>query len=190
MSKNKALIFSAPSGAGKTTIVKKMLEVFPQLSFSISACSRAPRKNETHARDYYFLSTEAFQQKIKEDAFLEWEEVYPGNYYGTLKSEVDRIWAEGKQLIFDVDVVGGINIKKYFGEKALSFFIMPPSIEELEKRLQTRSTDDEETIQKRIEKAEYELGFAPQFDIVIINDQLDKAVQETEQKIRTFNDTK
>ena len=142
MSGNKVVIFSAPSGAGKTTIVKEMLRRFPRLSFSVSACSRNARKGETHGKDYYFLTVEEFKSKIDKGDFLEWEEVYENNFYGTLKSEVDRIWGDGKVVIFDVDVIGGINIKKHFGNQALAVFVMPPSVEELGNRLRSSSTDD------------------------------------------------
>ncbi len=186
MSGNKVVIFSAPSGAGKTTIVKEMLLRFPRLSFSVSACSRNARKGETHGKDYYFLSVDEFRNRIAKNDFLEWEEVYENNFYGTLKSEVERIWSEGKEVIFDVDVKGGINIKKYFGDQALAVFVMPPSVEELGNRLRGRSTDDEATILKRLEKAEYEISFAGQFDLRIVNDQLDVAMEEAFRALKTF----
>lgn len=186
MQQGKLIVVSAPSGSGKTTIVKQMLTSGLNLEFSVSACSRAPRVNEKNGIDYYFLSADAFRQKISENAFIEWEEVYPGSFYGTLKSEVDRIWQKGNHVIFDVDVVGGLNIKKQYPEQCLALFIRPPSIEELEKRLRGRSTDSEETIRKRIAKAEYELSFAPQFDRIIINDSLELAVVETFQAISGF----
>ena len=184
--KGKLIIFSAPSGAGKTTIVKHLLQQNLNLKFSVSATSRQPRINEIHARDYYFLTQEEFQQKIKNNEFLEWEEVYQGTCYGTLKSEVERIRDEGKNVIFDVDVVGGLNIKKYYGEEALSIFVKPPSVEELRNRLKNRSTETEEKIAMRIAKAEHELSFAPQFDVIITNDNLEKAFQEAEKFVLAF----
>jgi guanylate kinase len=174
----KAIIVSAPSGAGKTTIVKHLLKVVPQLEFSISACSRAKRDEETDGKDYYFISANDFRKKIDCDEFVEWQEVYPGSYYGTLKSEMDRIWSLDKTPIFDVDVIGAVNLKKYFGVDGLGIFIHPPSIEELEKRLKHRGTESEETLKKRIGKAEYELTFAPYFDTVIINDNLEVKCRE------------
>lgn len=182
----KLLIFSAPSGSGKTTIVKELLKDFSNIEFSISACSRSPRKGETHGKDYYFLKVDDFKKKIENDEFIEWEEVYNDNFYGTLKSEVTRIWEKGNHVIFDVDVVGGLNIKKQFGEKALSVFVQPPSIDELKKRLNNRGTETQEQIDKRIDKAEYELSFAKGFDVVIFNDDLVKAVEETKKMVREF----
>jgi guanylate kinase len=184
--KGKLIVVSAPSGSGKTTIVKKMLAAGLNLEFSVSAASRSPRINEVDGKDYYFLSVEDFRKKITENAFVEWEEVYPGSYYGTLKSEVTRIWQEGNHVIFDVDVVGGLNIKKQYPENCLALFIRPPSVAELENRLRGRSTDTEETIKKRIAKAEYELSFASQFDRVIVNDVLEDAIKETAEIIRKF----
>jgi len=186
MSQGKMIVVSAPSGSGKTTIVKKMLVSDLRLEFSVSACSRAPRAGELHGVDYYFLSAGDFRKKIDECQFVEWEEVYEGCFYGTLKSEVERIWAAGHHVIFDVDVMGGLNIKKKYPDICLSIFIQPPSIEELEKRLRGRSTDSEETIQKRLRKAAFELTFANQFDKIIINDDLDMAVNETYQAISSF----
>lgn len=180
------IVVSAPSGSGKTTIVKAMLAAGLKLEFSVSACSRKPRKNEQDGKDYYFLSAEEFQKKIAEDAFIEWEEVYPGNFYGTLKSEVQRIWNKGNHVIFDVDVIGGLNIKKKYPNVCQALFIRPPSVAELEKRLRDRSTDPDETIKKRLEKAEYELSFASQFDRIIINDDLQTAIAETRQVISEF----
>ncbi len=168
----KAIIVSAPSGAGKTTIVKHLLSTVPRLAFSVSACSRTRRKEETDGRDYYFISAEQFKEKIARDDFVEWQEVYPGSFYGTLKSEMDRIWSEGKTPIFDVDVVGGLNLKQYFGANGLAVFIQPPSIEELENRLRNRATESEETLRKRVDKAAYELNFASRFDKIVINDDL------------------
>lgn len=172
----KLVIFSAPSGAGKTTIVHALLQAIPLLSFSVSACSRDPRPNEEDGKDYYFLGIEGFQQAILNDAFIEWEEVYTDHFYGTLKSEIERIWKEGKTVIFDVDVIGGLNLKRIFGEKALAIFVQPPSLVELEKRLRHRSTETEEKIQQRMEKARTELAKATEFDIVLVNDNLDQAI--------------
>lgn len=182
----KLIIFSAPSGAGKTTIVKHLLQQNLNLEFSISATSRGIRHTETNGKDYYFLSSDEFRQKIENDEFLEWEEVYAGTYYGTLKSEVERIRNNGKHVIFDVDVVGGSNIKKYYGNEALAIFIQPPSVEELRNRLVCRSTDAPEVIEKRVAKAEYELTFADKFDVIIVNHELEKAQQQAETVIREF----
>ena len=182
----KLVIFSAPSGAGKTTIVHSMLDAGLALEFSISACSRAKRENEIDGKDYYFIGLEGFEEKIDADAFLEWEEVYKDHYYGTLRSEVDRIWSEGSHVIFDVDVYGGLNIKKQYGEKALAVFVMPPSMDILEERLRGRLTDSEENIQKRMDKAKHELSKADQFDIVIINDDLEHAIEETRKIVSDF----
>ncbi len=182
----KLIIVSAPSGAGKTTLVKHLLSQKLNLEFSISATSRNKRHTETHGKDYYFFSADEFREHIEKGAFLEWEEVYEGTYYGTLKSEVDRITANGGNVIFDVDVVGGINIKKFYGKRALSIFVQPPSVDELQKRLTGRGTDSEETIKKRVEKAEFELTFATQFDVVIINDDLDVACREMIETVSNF----
>jgi guanylate kinase len=182
----KLIIFSAPSGAGKTTIVKHLLQQNLNLEFSISATSRGIRHTETNGKDYYFLSSDEFRKKIENDEFLEWEEVYAGTYYGTLKSEVERIRNNGKHVIFDVDVVGGSNIKKYYGNEALAIFIQPPSVEELRNRLVCRSTDAPEVIEKRVAKAEYELTFADKFDVIIVNHELEKAQQQAETVIREF----
>lgn len=185
---NKVIIFSAPSGSGKTTLVKHSLEVFNELQFSISCTTRQPRGSEVHAVDYHFLSPDEFRQKIAEDAFVEFEEVYTDKYYGTLKSEVEKIWSQGKVVIFDVDVKGGVSLKKYFGEKALSIFIEPPSIEELERRLISRNTDDAETIRTRVAKAEEEMSYAKEFDKIVINSDLDIAKREIESLIKNFID--
>lgn len=182
----KLIIFSAPSGAGKTTIVKQLLERELNLEFSISATSRAPRPNELHGRDYYFISENEFKTRVSAGEFLEWEEVYNGICYGTLKSEVDRICNQGKNVIFDVDVVGGLNIKKHFGNRALAIFVQPPSVEELRVRLQNRQTETEEKITMRIAKAEYEMTFAPQFDVIVVNHNLETAVNEAEKLVRNF----
>ena len=182
----KLVIFSAPSGSGKTTIVRELLQRFPQFEFSISATSRQPRGKEQHGIDYYFLSTDEFRQRVERDEFVEWEEVYAGTCYGTLKSEVERIWAKGNVIVFDVDVMGGINLKRLFGDDACSIFIMPPSIEELEHRLRGRGTDSEEVIQKRIGKAEFELSKSPEFDYTVVNDVLADAVNEATDIINNF----
>lgn len=184
--KGKLIIFSAPSGAGKTTIVKHLLKQDFDLEFSISATSREPRHTETHGKDYYFLSGEEFMTKVENDEFLEWEEVYKGTSYGTLKNEVERIREQGKNVIFDVDVVGGLNIKKYYGAEALAVFVQPPSVEELRNRLVRRSTDSRKKIAMRVAKAEHELSFARQFDVVIINDKLEDAFVEAERIIAEF----
>lgn len=186
MKKGKIIVFSAPSGSGKTTLVKWLLKQNLNLHFSISATSRAPRSTESNGKDYYFLTPEDFRQKIAEEAFLEWEEVYTDKFYGSLKSEVDRLLSEGKNVIFDVDVKGGINIKKYFGSQALSIFVQPPSIEELTNRLVGRATDSAEVIRERVDKAAYELSFAPQFDVVVINDKLDIAQKDCLTNIQAF----
>ncbi|MCE1197598.1 MAG: guanylate kinase [Marinilabiliales bacterium] len=186
MTKGKIIIFSAPSGAGKTTIVRHLLAAHPDFAFSVSATSRKPRNCEKEGVDYYFLTTEAFEEKIRKEEFLEWQEVYPGSYYGSLKSEVDRITQEGKNLLFDVDVVGGSNIKKFYGDRALAFFVQPPSLEELERRLMSRSTDAPEAIRRRMEKAEQEMAYAPLFDVILVNDSLEHALEVAEQKIIEF----
>lgn len=182
----KLIIFSAPSGSGKSTIINFLLKQNLNLQFSISATSRDPRGEEKHGVEYYFLSPEEFRSKIANDDFLEFEEVYTDRFYGTLKSEVDRITSTGNNVIFDVDVVGGCNIKQFYGERALSVFIQPPSIEELRKRLEGRGTDAQDVIESRLAKAEFELGFAPKFDVVIVNDDLEKAQQEALTTIREF----
>ena len=172
----KVIIFSAPSGSGKTTIVRRLLERYPQFEFSISATSRAPRGQERDGVDYYFLSHGKFMQAVTENRFVEWEEVYKGTCYGTLRSEVERIWAKGHVIVFDVDVVGGINLKRIFGDDACSVFIMPPSVEELRRRLEGRGTDAPEVIDRRVAKAEFELTKAPEFDHIVVNDSLDEAI--------------
>lgn len=186
--RGKLIIFSAPSGSGKSTIIQSLLQRDLNLSFSISATSRAPRGTEKNGVEYYFISPEEFRQRIANGEFLEYEEVYAGKFYGTLKSEVERILDSGRNVIFDVDVVGGLNIKKYYGDQALALFIQPPSIEELEKRLKHRATDAPEVIASRVAKAEYELSFAPRFDHIIVNDILEKAQEEAYQTIRQFLD--
>lgn len=182
----KLIIFSAPSGSGKSTIITHLLKQNLNLHFSISATSRAPRGSEQDGVEYYFLSPEEFRRRIANDEFLEYEEVYADKYYGTLKSEVERMLEEGKNVIFDVDVVGGCNIKKQYGDRALSVFIQPPCVAELRKRLEGRGTDTPEVIESRIAKAEYELGFACRFDVIIVNDDLEKAQAEALKVIGDF----
>ncbi len=182
----KLIIFSAPSGAGKTTIVKHLLQQNLGLEFSISATSRGMRHTETNGKDYYFLTSDEFRKKIENDEFLEWEEVYSGTFYGTLKSEVERIRNNGKHVIFDVDVVGGCNIKKYYGNEALAIFVQPPSVDELRNRLVCRSTDEPEVIEKRVAKAEYELTFAEKFDVILVNNELETACKKAEQLVLEF----
>lgn len=184
--KGKLIIFSAPSGSGKSTIINYLLQQDLNLHFSISATSRAPRGSEQHGVEYYFLSPEEFKSKIAAGEFLEYEEVYQDKFYGTLKSEVERLLNEGNNVIFDVDVVGGCNIKKYYGDRALSIFVQPPSIEVLRQRLEGRGTDAPEVIESRVAKAEYELGFASKFDTVIVNDNLEKAQTETLETVKRF----
>ena len=182
----KLIIFSAPSGSGKSTLIQHLLQQGLNLQFSISATSREPRGEEKHGVEYYFLTPELFRERIAKDDFLEYEEVYTDRFYGTLKEEVERILNEGGNVIFDVDVVGGCNIKSYYGDRALSLFIQPPSIEELRKRLEGRATDAPEVIQSRLDKAEFELGFAERFDKVIINDDLATAQQEVAAVVSEF----
>lgn len=182
----KCVIFSAPSGAGKTTIVHRLLNEINSLSFSVSACSRVPRSNEKNGIDYYFLSIEEFKNKIEAKDFIEWEEVYKDNFYGTLRSEIERIWNNNKVVIFDVDVVGGLNLKKYFGDKALAIFVKPPSMEVLENRLRSRKTESEDKIQVRINKASIEMERAGEFDYVLLNNDLDRAVGEIKDEVLHF----
>lgn len=186
MQKGKCIIFSAPSGAGKTTIVHHLLTKFPNLAFSVSACSREARPNEKDGIDYYFLGIEGFKQKIEADAFVEWEEVYTNNFYGTLKSELEKIWAEGKTVLFDVDVVGGLNLKRILKDDALAVFVQAPSIEVLEERLRYRSTETEEKIQMRVAKAKQELEFAKDFDAILVNIDLKDAFDEAEALVNGF----
>ncbi len=187
MENQKCIVLSAPSGSGKTTLVKHLIGQ-PELAlgFSISATSRAPRGQEKEGVDYYFLSQHDFRNKIEEHAFIEYEEVYKGTFYGTLKSEIQRIWSQNQNVVFDIDVVGGLNIKKQFPDKTLAIFIQPPNLTTLEKRLRLRQTDNEETIQKRLAKAKEELGFANQFDCTIVNDDLDQAKAEILQVVQQF----
>jgi guanylate kinase len=184
--KGKLIIFSAPSGAGKTTIVHWLMKQIPDLAFSVSATSRKKRPGEVHGRDYYFLDVDDFKQRIRQNAFVEWEEVYENQFYGTLISEVERLRKEGKHVVFDVDVKGGMNIKRLYGNDALSVFVQPPSIEELERRLRARNTDSEESIRKRVKKAGYELQYAKHFDVVIVNDNLEEAQQKTLEVVTEF----
>ncbi len=182
----KLIIFSAPSGAGKTTIVQHLLKEFPILEFSVSACSRAMRKDEKEGEDYYFLSVKDFKRKIINDEFLEWEEVYTDHYYGTLKSEIERIWNKGHHVIFDVDVHGGLNLKKIFGDRALAVFVKAPSIQHLENRLKLRETETPESIARRIAKAEQEMLLAPHFDKVVLNDVMEHAFEQAIELVKIF----
>lgn len=182
----KVIIFSAPSGSGKTTIVNHLVKEYPQLEFSISATSRAPRGNEEDGREYYFFSNEEFREMADSGEFVEWEEVYSGTSYGTLRREVERIWAKGNIIVFDVDVKGGISLKRIFDRQALSVFVMPPSVEELRNRLTARGTDTAETIERRLAKAEEEISHAPMFDMVLVNDHLPTTLAEAEKIIGEF----
>jgi len=187
MSQGKAIIFSAPSGSGKTTIVKRLVQQNSDLEFSISACTRDRRgRQEENGKDYYFLNPQEFKHKIDNQEFIEWQEVYAGNFYGTLKSEIERIWASGKHVIFDVDVKGGINLKKYFGDNALAVFVKVPSFEELEQRLRSRGTDDEDSISRRLFKAKFEMSFEDQFDVTLLNQDLEVSVQKAQKLYRDF----
>ncbi len=183
----KLIIFSAPSGSGKTTIVKELLKNNSNLGFSISACTRDKRgRLEENGQDYYFLTPDDFREKINEGAFVEWEEVYSGAYYGTLKSEIERIWASGKHVIFDVDVKGGLALKKYYGDKALAIFVKVPSLEILEDRLRSRGTETEESLSKRVFKMKFEWSFQDKFDVILINDTLDMAIQQAQKLFTQF----
>ena len=182
----KVVIFSAPSGSGKTTIVRALLQRYPQLEFSISATSRAPRGNEQEGRDYYFFTPEAFAEAVAAGRFVEWEEVYQGTCYGTLRSEVERIWAKGHTILFDVDVIGGLNLRRIFGADACAIFIQPPSIEVLRQRLEGRGTDAPEVIDRRVAKAEFELTKASGFDHIVLNDKLEEAVEQTARILENF----
>ena len=182
----KLIVISGPSGSGKTSIIDHLLNEMTGLSFSISACSREKRDDETDGKDYYFLGYKGFKKKIQENSFLEWEEVYQDQFYGTLKSELERIWSAGKTVIFDVDVVGGLNIKKQYPKECLSIFIMPPSLEVLSKRLKDRGSESSESLEKRLEKAEEEIARSKEFDKVIINDNFDVACHEISQLVKTF----
>ncbi len=182
----KLIIFSAPSGAGKSTIVRHLLSCGLPLEFSISATSRLPRGTEKNGIEYYFLTPQEFRKKIDDNEFLEWEEVYPGQYYGTLKNEAERIWKKGKHIIFDIDVMGGINLKEKYPERSLSVFVSPPSPEILEKRLRARNTDTEEALMKRIGKAGKEMLYAGKFDVILINDVLEETLEKAEKLVREF----
>jgi guanylate kinase len=183
----KALIFSAPSGSGKTTLVHYLLSNNSDLGFSVSACTRDRRgRSEVDGKDYHFLSPEEFRARINRDEFIEWEEVYEGNFYGTLKSEVDRVWTQGKNIIFDVDVKGGMALKKYLGEKALSVFVKPPSVSALEERLKARGSESPESLSRRLFKANFEMGFQDRFDRVLVNDDLESAKREAQRLYDEF----
>ena|SRR5690554_1044991 len=187
MHQGKALIFSAPSRSGKTTIVKHLLNNNPNLGFSISACTRDKRgRKEENGKDYYFLTPDEFKKKIDNDEFIEWEEVYAGNFYGTLKTEIERIWAEGKHVIFDVDVKGGLNLKQYFKDRALAIFVKVPSIEELEGRLNDRNTDTPASISQRLFKAKFEMQFENKFDVTLVNNDLEESLKEAQRLVDEF----
>jgi guanylate kinase len=187
MNQGKAIIFSAPSGAGKTTIVHHLLGIEDlRLSFSVSATTRARRGHEIEGKDYFFMSTDDFLKRAKNGEFVEWEEVYNEQFYGTLKSEIERIWSEGRHVIFDVDVIGGLNLKKIFGDRALAVFVKPPSIEVLRFRLRNRSTETADKIAMRIEKAQSEMAYEDKFDLVVVNDLLEDALIQSEHKVRQF----
>jgi guanylate kinase len=183
----KAIIFCAPSGSGKTTLVKHLISANEDLGFSISACTRDKRgRNEVHGQDYYFLSIDEFRESIEADKFIEWEEVYPGGYYGTLKIEIQRLWAEGKNVIFDVDVKGGLQLKKFFGDKALAVFVKVPSAEVLEQRLRQRGTESEESLSKRLYKVKFEMTFQDKFDVVLLNDDLESSQAKADKLYADF----
>jgi len=184
--KGKLIIFSAPSGAGKSTIVRHLMRRGLGLAFSISATSRPPREGETDGREYHFMSAEAFRDLIEKKAFIEWEEVYPGQFYGTLHSELERIWEEGGHAVFDIDVMGGMNLKRIFGERACAIFIEPPSLDVLEERLRSRGSDDEASLKKRLKKAGLEMQFASQFDHIVVNDRLEEAQHKAFNIVRDF----
>ena len=186
MKTGKLFVFSAPSGSGKTTLVRHLLLQNLPLGFSISATSRTPRGEEKDGMDYYFLSEEEFRQKIEEDAFIEYEEVYQGAFYGTLRSEVERLWKEGKNVLFDIDVIGGLSVKEQYPEETLAVFVQPPSLEELEKRLRQRMTETEEKIQQRLDKSATELIYSQDFDVILVNDNLAKAKQEVVRLVKEF----
>lgn len=187
MHDGKAIIFSAPSGSGKTTIVKHLQQVIPNLGFSISASTRDKRgRTEQNGKDYYFLTPEEFKSRIDLDEFIEWEEVYSGNFYGTLKSEIDRIWAGGNHVIFDVDVKGGLNLKKYFGDKALAVFVKVPSLEILKERLTDRNTESSDSMSQRLFKAKFEMSFEDKFDVTLVNENLEESLKKAESMVKDF----
>jgi guanylate kinase len=187
MHQGRAIIFSAPSGSGKTTIVKHLLATNPILGFSISACTRDKRgRNEQNGKDYYFLTPEEFKHKIDQDDFVEWEEVYPGNFYGTLKEEIERIWKQGKHVLFDVDVKGGLHLKEYFGDKALAVFVKVPSLEVLTQRLRDRKTETENALSQRLFKAQFEMKFEDRFDITLVNEELETSLQKAQEMVDVF----
>lgn len=184
---HKLIVFSAPSGSGKTTIVRHLLKTFPQLGFSISACTRDKRgRTEENGKDYYFLTPDDFRRKIEKGDFVEWEEVYEGAFYGTLKSEIERIWELGKAVIFDVDVKGGLSLKEYYGEKALTVFVKVPSLEVLKERLTGRGTDSEDSISRRLFKVQFEMGFQDRFDVILVNDNLENTLTIAEKLVADF----
>ncbi len=189
MTKGKLIIFSAPSGSGKTTIVKHLLSTSLPLGFSVSACNRERREGEIEGIDYYFLTDEEFREKIRNNEFIEWEEVYPGRFYGTLMSEVERIWDKNKHVIFDLDVLGGLNLKKKFGEEALAIFVQTPSATEIERRLRSRSTENDASLKKRLARIDEELKYANSFDIILMNDKLDQSLVKAENIVRSFIET-
>lgn len=183
----KLIIFSAPSGSGKTTIVRHLLSKYNNLGFSISACTRDRRgRNEVHGKDYYFLSPDEFKQRIDNNEFVEWEEVYPGGYYGTLKAEIERLWSEGKHVIFDVDVKGGLKLKEYFGDRALAIFVKAPSEDAIKERLMMRGTETEDSLSKRLFKVKFEMSFQDQFDVILVNDHLETALAKAEELLENF----
>lgn len=186
INEGKVIIFSAPSGAGKTTIVRALLDVISELSFSISACSRNPRSQEVNGKDYHFIGIDGFKNKIKNNEFVEWEEVYQDHFYGTLNSELTRIWNANKTVVFDVDVVGGMSLKKKFGKNALAIFVMPPSLMVLEERLRNRNTDSEQKIRQRLDKAEQEISLSSGFDVILKNDSLDIAISDAKAIVNQF----
>lgn len=185
----KAIIITAPSGSGKTSIIKPLIKSFPQLSFSISATTRQPRQGELDKKDYYFLDADTFNDKVLSGEFIEWEEVYPGKRYGTLKSEIDRLWSEGKTVIFDLEVKGALNLKKYFGASSLAIFIKVPSMEHLEERLIARQTESNDSLRERLNRAEFELSHEDAFDVTVVNDNLEDAVQKSKSLVHMFLET-
>lgn len=182
----KLIIYSAPSGSGKTTLVHDILQVFPQIQFSVSACSRPRRENEVHGKDYYFLTPDEFQHKVREGEFAEWEEVYPGSFYGTLHSEIEKIWSLGHHVIFDVDVEGGLKLKQKFPDRALSIFVKVPDFATLESRLRSRNTESEETLFRRLQKAVREMDYADKFDAIVFNHDLQEAISQSRQLVTEF----